>query len=120
VSHRAFIILLILLAVVVALSASSGVGPMIGFLFALVVVMPGGAIGATLDQAGGSVTGKELGWILAGLYMLLVLVVAMQAWRLFRRRDLNEARSAGFWVALLLALPLIGWLSLHSMIGAWP
>jgi hypothetical protein len=63
-------------------------------------------------------TGKDLAWILAGLYMLLVLA-AVKTWRLFRRRDLNEARSAGLRLALLLALPLMAWLSLNSMVGAW-
>jgi hypothetical protein len=117
VTHRAFTILLILLAVALALSANSGPGAMIGFLFALVVVMPGGAIGATLDQAGGPVTSKELAWIVAGLYMLLVLVAAMKTWRRFRHRDLNAARSAGLRLALLLTLPLMAWLSLNSMMG---
>jgi hypothetical protein len=120
VSHRTLIILLILLALAVALSASSGVGPMIGFLFALVVVMPGGAIGAALDQAGGAITGQELGWILTGLYGLLVFAAVIRTWRLFSRRDLNEARVAGFQLALLVALPLMVWLSLKAMVGGWP
>jgi hypothetical protein len=49
VSQRAFIILLILLAVLVALSAASFPGAMIGFLFGITVAffiaIPGAAIG---------------------------------------------------------------------------
>jgi len=72
VSQRAFIILLILLAVVVALSATAFPGAMIGFLFGITVAffiaIPGAAIGDALHRAGIPVNGEQLIWALGGLY----------------------------------------------------
>jgi len=77
VSQRAFIILLILLAVVVALSAASFPGAMIGFLFGITVAffiaIPGAAIGDALHRAGVPVTGEQLAWAAGGLYAVFVL-----------------------------------------------
>ncbi|WP_095201060.1 hypothetical protein [Mesorhizobium carmichaelinearum] len=123
-TQRAFIILLILLAVAVALSATSFPGSMIGFLFAITgvffVAVPGAAIGDALKQGGIPVTGEQLLWALAGLYALLPLGAAVQAWLRLRRGDFDRARSAALRLALLLALPLIAWLSVNSMQRAWP
>ena len=123
-SQRAFIVLFVLLATVVGLSATAFPGSMIGFLFAIGAVyfaaMPGDAVAGALARAGIPITGRELVWLAAGLYALLVLVAVMQTWRLLRRRALDEARSAGLRLALLLALPLAGWLSTNSMMRAWP
>ena len=122
-SQRAFIILLILLAVAVALSATAFPGSMIGFLFAITaaffVAIPGAAIGDALRQGGVPVTGEQLVWALAGVYALLALGAAVQAWLRLRRGDFDKARSAGLRLALLLALPLIVWLSVNSMQHAW-
>jgi len=124
VSQRAFITLLILLAVAVALSATAFPGSMIGFLFAITaaffVAIPGAAIGDALKQGGIPVTGEQLLWALAGLYALLALGAAVQAWLRLRRSDFDGARSAGLRLALLLALPLIVWLSVNSMQHTWP
>lgn len=123
-TQRAFITLLILLAIAVALSATAFPGAMIGFFFgigvAFFVAVPVAAIGKGLEQAGIPVTGKQLFWTLAGLYALLVLGAAMRAWLLLRRHDLNAARLAGLRLALLLALPLMAWLSTNAMMRAWP
>ncbi|CAN7667387.1 hypothetical protein [Mesorhizobium sp. LjNodule214] len=123
-THRTFIALLILLAAAVALSATAFPGSMIGFLFgvtvAFFVAIPGAAIGDALKQAGVPVTGVQIVWALAGLYALFALVAAMQTWRRLRRADLGEARSAGLRLALLLALPLMAWLSTNAMVRAWP
>jgi cytochrome b561 len=121
-TQRAFISMLILLAVAVALSATSFPGSLIGFLFAIgavfFVAVPGTAVGNALHQAGIPATEQQLVWVLAGFYVLLILAAAIHTW--LRRRDLDEARPAGLRLALLLALPLMGWLSTNAMVHAWP
>jgi hypothetical protein len=76
VTQRAFIILLIVLAVAIALSATAFPGAMIGFLFgigvAFFVAIPVAAIGKALDQAGIAVTGKQLAWTWQGDWRLVV------------------------------------------------
>ena len=123
-TQRTFIILLILLAMAVALSATSFPGSMIGFLVAIAgvffVAVPGAAIGDALRQGGIPVTGEQRLRALAGLYALLPLGAAVQAWPRLRRNDFDRARSAALRLALLLALPLIAWLSVNSMQRAWP
>ena len=63
-TQRTFIILLILLAMAVALSATSFPGSMIGFLVAIAgvffVAVPGAAIGDALRQGGIPITGEQL------------------------------------------------------------
>ncbi len=118
-SQRAFIILLILLAVVVALSATSFPGGMLGFLigitFAFFIAIPGAAIGDALHRAGIPATGEQLVWAAGGLYALFILLAAIQLGRRLLQRDSDAARSAG----LRLALPLIAWLSLNAMQRSW-
>jgi len=124
VSQRAFVILLILLAVVVALSATSFLGAMLGFLvgitFAFFIAIPGAAIGDALHRAGIPATGEHLLWAAGGLYAVFILLAAIQLWRRILQRDGDAARSAGLRLAVLLALPLIAWLSLNAMQRSWP
>lgn len=98
-SQPAFVILLILLAVVVALSATAFPGAMIGFLFgitaAFFIAIPGAAIGDALHRAGIPVTGEQLVWALGSLYALFVLAAAVQALLRLRRDDMDGARSSG-------------------------
>ncbi|MBM2715298.1 hypothetical protein JQK88_29640 [Mesorhizobium caraganae] len=56
------------------------------------------------------------------LLMLLAVVLAagVQALLRLRRDDMDGARSAGLWMAILLALPLIAWLSVNAMQRNWP
>ncbi|TRC92789.1 hypothetical protein FJV76_22550 [Mesorhizobium sp. WSM4303] len=123
-SQRAFIILLILLAALVAPSATSFAGAMIGFLIGITVAffiaMPGAAIGYALNRAGVPVTGEQLVWAAGGLYAVFVLAAAVQAWLRLRRGDMDGARSAALRMAILMALPLIAWLSLNAMQRNWP
>ena len=123
-SQRAFIILLILLAVAVALSAASFPGAMIGFLFGITVAffiaIPGAAIGDALHRAAIPVTAEQLVWAFGGLYAVFVLAAPVQAWLRLRRGDMDGGRSAGLRMALLLALPLIAWLSVNAMQRNWP
>lgn|GEM_PF-2959363 len=123
-SQRAFIVLIILLAVLVALSATPFPGAMIGFLFGIAVAFfiagPAMLIGKQLEQAGMPVSGTATLWVLGGLYALLLLAAAFRIWRRLRQQDPDQARSAGMRLALLIALPCIAWLSVNAMQDAWP
>jgi hypothetical protein len=122
-TQRAFISLLMLQAGAVALSATSFPGSLIGFLVAIsltfFVGVPGSIVGKALNDAGVPLTGKQAAWLLAGLYALLIPTAAFQAWRQFRHRDLDAARASALRATVLLALPLMGWLSLQSMMHNW-
>jgi len=122
-TQRAFILCVMLQGGVVALSATSFPGSLMGFLVAIsltfFVGVPGSIVGKALNDAGIPLTGKQAVWLLAGLYALLVLAAAFQAWRQFRHRDLDAARASALGGMVLLALPLMGWLSLQSMMHNW-
>ena len=124
VSQRAFIVLLVLLAVFVALSATPFPGAMIGFFFGIAVAFfiagPAMLIGKQLEQAGMPVSGTAALWVLGGFYALLLLAAGFQIWRRLRQQDPDQARSAGMRLALLIALPSIAWLSVNAMQDAWP
>ena len=118
-TQRAFTASLISLAAVIALSATSFPSGMLGFLLAIAFVffvgVPASLVAKTLNLSEFPLTFNQFAAILAGFYALLVIVSALQAWRLFQQRDLDKARSAGFGAAVLAALPLIAWLSLRAM-----
>ncbi|TPN76165.1 hypothetical protein FJ987_28850 [Mesorhizobium sp. CU2] len=124
VSQRAFIALLVLLAVLVALSATPFPGALIGFLFGITIAFfvagPVMLIGKLLENAGVPVSGEAALWMLGGLYALLVVFAAFQIWRRLQRQEPDQARSAGLRLALLIALPSIAWLSVNAMQDAWP
>lgn len=113
---RALVVSLVLLVVAVVLSATS-LGGVIGFVFAIVfgllVGVPASLIAKTLNLGDFPLTISQSTALLLGLCGLFVVVSAVQAWR---RRDLDKARLAGFKAAVLLVLPLMGWL---SMVYAW-
>ena len=117
-TQRAFTVSLFSLAAVIYLSATPGLGGMLGILIMIALVfmvgVPTAIVAASVKQEALPPAGL-LAWVLGGLYALIVIAKAVQAWRLFAQRDLDEARSAGFGVAVLLALPLIGWLSIHAI-----
>ncbi|TIV24362.1 MAG: hypothetical protein E5V86_25310 [Mesorhizobium sp.] len=123
-SQRAFITLLVLLAVLVALSATPFAGAMIGFLFGVAITFfvagPVMLIGKVLDNNGIAISGRTALWVLGGFYALLILVAAFQIWRRLQRQEPDHARSAGLRLALLVALPAMAWLSLNAMQEAWP
>ena len=123
-SQRAFITLLILLALLVALSAAPFPGAMIGFFFGIAVAFfiagPAMLIGNALENAGMPVSSTAALWVLGGLYALLVLAAAIQIWRRLRQQNPDEARSAGLRLALLVVLPSMALLSLNAMQNAWP
>src|SRR5690349_19963474 len=118
-SQRAFITLLILLAVLVALSATPFPGAMIGFLFGIAIAFfvagPAMLVGKVLESNGITISGETALWVLAGFYALLILFAAFQIWRRLQRQDPDQARSAGMRLALLVALPAMAWLSVNAM-----
>ncbi|MBR1209743.1 hypothetical protein [Bradyrhizobium sp. JYMT SZCCT0180] len=121
-TQRAFNTSLILLAAAVALSGTSFPGGMLGFLlaigFVIFIGVPAASIAKAFNLSELPLTFNQFAAILAGGYALFVVISAVQAWRLLQQRDLHKARSAGFGVAVLLALPLVGWLSLRAMTHA--
>ncbi|TPI38848.1 hypothetical protein FJ414_11185 [Mesorhizobium sp. B3-1-6] len=123
-SQRAFITLLILMAVLVALSATSFPGALIGFLFGIAIAFfvagPVMLIGKVLDNNGITISVQTALWVLAGFYVLLVLAAAFQIWRRLQRQEPDQARSAGLRLGLLVALPAMAWLSVNAMKDAWP
>jgi predicted permease len=123
-SQRAFITLLILLAVLVALSATPFPGAMIGFLFGIAIAFfvagPAMLVDKVLENNGIAISGETALWVLAGFYALLILFAAFQIWRRLQRQEPDQARSAGMRLALLVALPAMAWLSVNAMQEAWP
>lgn len=123
-SQRAFFTLLVLLAALVALSATPFPGAMIGFLFGIAIAFfvagPVMLIGKVLENAGIPISGGAVLWMLAGFYALLILFAAFQTWRRLQRQETGQARSAGLRLALLVALPAMAWLSVNAMQEAWP
>lgn len=97
---------------------------MIGFLFGIAIAFfvagPALLLGKVLEQAGMPVSGTAVLWALGGLYAVLVLAAAVQIWRRLQRQEADQARLAGLRLALLVALPLIAWLSVNAMQNAWP
>jgi len=117
-TQRGFTISLFSLAAVIYLSATPGLGGLLGTLimiaFVFFVGVPVAIIAASVKQSELPTSG-QFAWLLGGLYALIVIAKAVQAGRLFAQRDMDKARSAAFGVAVLLALPLIGWLSTHAI-----
>ena len=108
----------------VALSATSFPGALIGFLFGVAIAFfvagPVMLIGKVLENNGIPISGEAALWMLGGLYALLILFAVFQIWRRLQRREPDQARSAGLRLALLVALPSMAWLSLSAMQEAWP
>lgn len=122
--QRAFITLLVLLAVLVALSATPFPGAMIGFLFGVAIAFfiagPVMLIGKVLENNGMAISGQTALWMLGGFYALFVLFAVLQIWRRLQSGEADQARSVGLRLALLVALPSMAWLSLNAMQDAWP
>ncbi|MBZ9990180.1 hypothetical protein LB572_24070 [Mesorhizobium sp. BH1-1-5] len=120
-SQRAFIASLIFLAVLVALSATPFPGVLIAFaawlVAGLAAAVPMILIGGVLKLAGVPATDTALYWILGAVYMLLVPAAGFRVWRQVQRQNAGKARSAGLDLALLVAVPLIVWISMQQR---WP
>ncbi|TPJ60470.1 hypothetical protein [Mesorhizobium sp. B2-7-1] len=120
-SQRAFIASLIFLAVLVALSATSFPGVLIAFaawlVAGLAAAVPMILIGGVLKLAGVPATDTALYWILGAVYVLLVPAAGFRVWRQVQRQNAGKARRAGLDLALLVAVPLIVWISMQQR---WP
>ncbi|TPI79967.1 hypothetical protein [Mesorhizobium sp. B2-8-9] len=113
--QRAFIASLIFLAVLVALSATPFPGILIGFagwlVAGLAAAVPMILIGGVLKLAGIPVTDTVLYWALGVVYVVLVPVAGFRVWRQVQLQNAGKARRAGLELALLVAIPLIVWIS---------
>ena len=122
-SPRAFKFAMIALGVAILLSASA-LGSLIGFFFAITIAFfiapPSFLAAAALRQAGFPVTSAQIGIALFALYFILTLISALIAYVLWRRGSFDAARLQGFKASVLLALPIMGYVSLQTMAAAWP
>ncbi|TGP57103.1 hypothetical protein EN802_27025 [bacterium M00.F.Ca.ET.159.01.1.1] len=120
-SQRAFIASLILLAALVALSATPFPGVLIAFaawlVAGLAAAVPMILIGGVLKLAGIPVTDTVLYWVLGAVYALLVPAAGFRVWRQLQQQNAGKARRAGLELALLVAVPSIIWISMKQ---SWP
>ena len=123
-SQRAFIASLIFLAVLVALSATPFPGVLIAFaawlVAGLAAAVPMILIGGVLKLAGIPVTDTVLYWALGAVYALLFPAAVFRVWRQVQLQNAGKARRAGLELALLVAVPLIIWISTNVMEHSWP
>ncbi|WP_210236286.1 hypothetical protein, partial [Mesorhizobium sp. M8A.F.Ca.ET.167.01.1.1] len=112
----AFIASLILLAALVALSATPFPGVLIAFaawlVAGLAAAVPMILIGGVLKLAGIPVTDTVLYWVLGAVYALLVPAAGFRVWRQLQQQNAGKARRAGLELALLVAVPSIIWISM--------
>lgn len=117
-SQRAFIASLIFLALLVALSVTPFPGVLIAFaawlVAGLAVAVPMIVIGGVLKLAGIPVTDTVLHWVLGVLYVLLLPAAGFRVWRQLQQQNAGKARRAGVELVLLVAVPLIVWISMHQ------
>jgi hypothetical protein len=121
---RAFIICLVVLAVVVLLCATPFPGALVGFLFGITVaffvapvvfiVVP------VLRNIGLAITDKQFIYVLVALYGLATLAIFLKAWLTWRRGDVSETRLFVFQGIVFAALPLMAFLSSQALVKSWP
>ena len=123
-SQSAFIASLAFLAVLVVLSATPFPGVLIGFagwlVGGLAASVPLMVIGGVLRLVGIPVTNTIIFWVLGTLYAMIVPAAGFRVWRRLQLQDFDKARRAGLDLAVLVAVPLIVWISTSVMKQSWP
>lgn len=108
----------------VLLSSTSFPGALIGFMFGVAIAFfvagPSFLAAAALQQVGMPITPKGVALILIAIYGLMFVAALSKALRAGTITTNSETRLAWFRVALLGALPMIGWLSSQALVRAWP
>ncbi|QGP79499.1 hypothetical protein [Sphingobium sp. CAP-1] len=106
------------------LSASPGVGAIIGLFFgfgiAFFVAGPSFMAAGILRDLGIPVDDKMMGVLLLLLYAAMTMGLAYAAWRARERGDADRARLHGAKAILFGTLPIMGWLSVQALADAWP
>lgn len=115
---------LILIALLLVLSATPGIGPIIGLFFGFGVAFFVGPLAFGLHylfaQAGVSIALDKPLHLLALFYGLCLLIALSRTGRHFAAGDHDRARSIAAKTALFAALPFAGYLSVNALAKAWP
>lgn len=121
-SVRVFKICVALLALLIVLSSLTFPGALIGFLFGIAVAFFVAPLTFLLEaaagNAGASLAFDHILYGLAALSGVAVLLVARETYR--ARGNAAYVRLSAAKTLLLVALPLIGWLSSQALVRAWP
>lgn len=122
-SEMRFKLSMLAIVVALALSASPGIGAIIGLFFgfgiAFFIAGPSFMIAGMLRGAGLSLDDKDVAAILILLYVVMVLGLAYAAWRAWDRSDMDRARLYVVKTILFTTLPAMGWLSIQALADAW-
>lgn len=123
-THKAFVVSLALIGVLIAFSATPGVGAIIGLFFgstAAFFVGPAAILMQwIIDQAGVPIKLERHLNLLLSMYGACVLFALYRSYRSFSIGDRNKARSITAKAVLFAALPIAAYFSLESLAEAWP
>lgn len=117
-SQRAFLIRMAVIGALILLAASS-VGAIFGFFIAIAIAFFLAPLAWAINLATG-IPFETVATAVGVIYALAALAVGVTAALLWRAGDFDRARRVASRFAILIALPLIGWLSMNAMMRAWP
>ena len=121
---RTFKIALAFRAGLVLLSGTSLPGATIAFLFGIAVAFVIAPLTFLLQMVaravGISLTSDQILYGMAACYGLAVLLAARETYFAWARSHAAVVRLSALKMLLLVALPLIAWLSSRALIRAWP
>ena len=123
-SKRRFTFTLAAIGLTTLLSATPFPGALMGFMFGIAVAFfvagPTFLAVAALQKAGVPASDKSIVAVLALIYAALTVVAFIQAWRAWTLGALDRARLCMARGIFMVALPLIGLISVKQMAEAWP
>lgn len=122
-TRKAFVVSLVLIAGLIALSATPGIGAIVGLFFGFTIaffVAPlAFGLQWAIDLAGVSIKLEQLLHLLILFYGCCVVFALYRAYRSFSTGDRDKARLTGAKAALFAALPLAAYLSMDALAKAW-
>lgn len=123
-SETRFRLSMIGIIAMLCLSASPGIGAIIGLFFgfgiAFFIAGPSFMVAGMLRSGGIPLNDKDVAAILVMLYVLMVIGLAYAAWRAWANGASDRARLFCAKAILFSALPFMGWLSIAALADAWP